>query len=225
VSEDTRRHLEESLGLPKGRVVTIPNGIPVRTGNPEPVRRELGIRNDDVVILCVGNLLERKGHIVILDALRMLDQEGCDVPWKLIIAGRGEQHDRLRGFSHEHGLDDRVHLVGHRDDIPSLQSAAHIFSMPSLWEGLPLAVLEAMFAGNAIVASATSGIPEAIDDGENGILVPPGQPRALAVALRGLLESENHRRRLGEAARKKAEAEHTIGRMTDRYEVVYWRAV
>jgi glycosyltransferase involved in cell wall biosynthesis len=223
VSEDTRRHLEESLGLPQGRVVTIPNGIPVRTGDPDPVRRELGIRDEDVVILCVGNLLERKGHIVILDALRMLDQEGCEVPWKLIIAGRGEQHDRLREFSREHGLEDRVRLVGHRDDIPSLQSAAHIFSMPSLWEGLPLAVLEAMFAGNAVVASATSGIPEAIDDGVNGILVPPGDSGALAGALRRLLESSTLRQGLGKAARAKADAEFTIARMTDRYEALYWR--
>lgn len=222
VSEDTRRHLEERLGLPPGRVVTVPNGIPIRNGDATPVREELKIAPEEVVILCVGTLVPRKGHIVILEALSRLREGECEVPWRLVIAGRGPERERLESFAASHGMGGRVDLLGHRDDIPNLQTLADIFSMPSLWEGLPLAVLEAMFAGNAVIASATSGIPEAIRDGENGILVPPGEPEPLFEGLRRLLESDALRKQLGEAARKTAESNFTVSRMADRYEALYW---
>ena len=223
VSNATEQDLKERLGRSANGVVTVPNGIPTRVGTPDGPRREFGIVDGEVVLLAVGNLVERKGHIILLRALAQLTRDGCAVPWRLIIAGRGPEHDALTAFAREAGLADRVHLAGHRDDIPDLQAAASVLCMPSLWEGLPLAVLEGMHAGNCVVASRTSGIPEAITDGVNGVLVPPGDIAALASGLRPVLEDQALRLRLGAAALETAKARFSVGVMADRYEELYAR--
>jgi glycosyltransferase involved in cell wall biosynthesis len=120
-----------------------------------------------------------------------------------------------------HSLEDRVHIVMGRDDIPNLQALADIFAMPSLWEGLPLALLEAMVAGTAIVASAAGGIPEAITDGREGILVPPGDLQALTSGLRRLLDDHTLRDEFGKAAARRAREEFTVEVMADQYLTLY----
>jgi glycosyltransferase involved in cell wall biosynthesis len=223
VSTATKTQLDADLALDPGVISVIRNGIPVRRGDPAPIRRELGVGPGEALILAVGNLDPRKGHMVLLRALARLDREGLAVPWRLAIAGGrgGPEREKLAAFAAEHGLAGRLSILAYRDDVPALQSAAEIFCMPSLWEGLPLAVLEAMFASSAIVASETSGIPEAITDGREGLLVPPGDDLALAVALRRFLESPEERRAFGDRARRRAEAEFSIARMTDAYERLY----
>jgi len=225
VSEATRGDLEERLGLRAGIVCTVPNGIPSRSGDAKGPTREFGIRANEVVILAVGNLVPRKGHIILLQALAMLEASGSAVPWRVVIAGRGEERERLLAFARDHGISDRVHLAGHRDDIPNLQKAADILCMPSLWEGLPLAVLEGMHAGNCVVASASSGIPEAISDGENGLLVPPGDVAALADALGRVMRDEKLRRRLANAGLDTARQRFSLEGMANRYEEIYRRAL
>jgi starch synthase (maltosyl-transferring) len=220
VSDDTTTYMQQRLKLAPGVVTTVRNGIPVRPGSADGVRAELGVRPGDVLFVAVGNLVPRKGHRVLLQALQPL--AGPDLPpWRLAIAGRGRQKEPLQQLANELGIADRVHLLGHRDDVPDLQAAADVFVMPSLWEGLPLAILEAMFAGKPVVASAISGIPEAITSGEHGLLVPAGDPGALSAALRELLTDPARRAAFGAAARRRAEAEFTIGHMTDAYERLY----
>lgn len=225
VSEATRADLEERLGARAGMIHTIPNGIPCRPGDAAGPTREFGIRADEIVILAVGNLVPRKGHIILLQALALLEERGSTVPWRVIIAGRGKERERLLAFSREQGMDDRVHLAGHRDDIPDLQEAADILCMPSLWEGLPLAVLEGMHAGNCVVASASSGIPEAISDGENGLLVPPGEVAALAEALARVMGDERLRQQLAAAGLDTARRRFSVEGMADSYEEIYRRAL
>jgi len=138
-------------------------------------------------------------------------------------AGKGaSQVERIEAFAREHGFAERLHILLERSDIPNLLAAADVFCMPSLWEGLPLAVLEAMFAGKPIIASGVSGIPEAITSGTHGLLTPPGDIGALADALRSVLGSAELRARLGAAARARAKAEFAIGVMADRYERLYF---
>lgn len=223
VSEATKGQLDRDLGLPPNVLSVIRNGVPVPEGNPEPIRRELDLHPDEVLILAVGNLDPRKGHLVLLRSLARLEAEGLPVRWRLAIAaGRGgSEREKLECFAAEHGIARRVHLLLKRHDVPNLQAAADIFCMPSLWEGLPLALLEAMFASNAIIASHTSGIPEAITSEREGLLVPPGDDVALAGALRLLLESPARRAALPGAARRRADAEFTIGGMADAYERLY----
>jgi glycosyltransferase involved in cell wall biosynthesis len=221
VSEDTRRHLETALGIRSGRLQVIPNGIPVRPGDRRLIRGALSLRESDVLMLSVGSLSPRKGHAILLEALILLQAGGFEVPWQLAIVGEGPERPRLEELIVKGRLDGRAHLLGKRTDIPDLQAAADVFVLPSLWEGLPLVILEAMFGGNAIVASDISGVPEAIDHEKHGILVPAGDPAALAAALGSVLRDPEYRRRLADAAVERARREFTIDVMTSAYERLY----
>lgn len=225
VSEDTRRHLESSLGLPRGIVDVVPNGIPVRTGDGSRVRHELGIAASELVLVAVGSLMARKGHAVLLSAMADLCRRSTMPGWRLLIAGQGAERPRLEAMIREQALENHVHLLGPRNDVPDLLAAADIFVMPSLWEGLPLAILEAMFAGKAIIASRTSGIPEAIDDRVNGLLTPPGDIGALSGALQLLIQNAEYRAELGQAAQQRARARFTIAAVADAYERLYRRTL
>lgn len=222
VSEDFRQHLIKVLGPVAERVVTIPNGIPSPKGDAAPVRREFGLRDDEVLVLAAGALIPRKGHSYLIEAVAQLRREGCQVPLRVIIAGTGPEEANLRTLAHTHGLDEVVLLPGVRLDIPNLMEASDILAMPSTWEGLPLAVLEGMHAGSAIIGSRISGIPEAVRDGVDGFLPPPADAPALAVALRRLLEDAPLRRRMGESARERALARFHIAPMMDAYEKLYF---
>lgn len=222
VSQDTRRHLNNELGLPGDAVSVVPNGVPVHPGDGHRIRNELGMAPGELLIIAVGNLIPRKGHALLIEALADLHDEGADRPWQLAIAGGGgNEGPRLQGIIRERGLEGRVHLLGMRTDVADLHAAADIFTMPSTWEGLPLAILEAMFAGKTIVASDISGIPEAIENGREGLLIPPGDVAALKGALQRVMADEPLRRRLGCAALERAQREFTIGAMTDAYERLY----
>jgi glycosyltransferase involved in cell wall biosynthesis len=222
-SRSTTETLEKDLGLRRGEIGVVLNGVPVPHGSPDSVRREIGCTEGEFLLFAAGTLVPRKGHMVLLQALRRLSEMGCVVPWRLAIAGWriGEEPARLDAFIAEHALGSKVHLLGQRNDIANWLAAADVFVMPSLWEGLPLAILEAMLARKAIVATATSGIPEAIVNDEHGLLVPPGDAEALAAALRRVLEDSSLRARLASAAFARAEREFTIEAMTDRYEHLY----
>jgi glycosyltransferase involved in cell wall biosynthesis len=225
VSAATRKEFAKDLGLRESAFTVVHNGVPSTAGTAERVRREFGVTERETVILAVGNLDRNKNHRMLLEALVRLTSAGLTVPWKLIIAaGRsGDEHSYLTEYVRAHQLEDRVHIVIGRSDISDLQALADIFVMPSLWEGLPMALLEAMVAGNAIIASATAGIPEAIVDGQDGVLVPPGDLNALAAALQTLLTDPRRRRELGDAAFARAHREFTVQVMTDRYESMYRR--
>jgi glycosyltransferase involved in cell wall biosynthesis len=227
VSDQTKQQLDRDLGLRADAVRVIHNGMPVGTGDPAPVRRELGLREDETLILAVGNLVARKGHIVLLQALQRLEREGLGVAWRLAIAGGkgGPERAALEIFIAEHQLADRVHILTYRDDVPNLQAAAEVFVMPSLWEGFPLAILEAMLSGTPVIASDVCGIPEAIVSGEHGLLTPPGDVEALATALRRLLTDPSLREQLAAGARARALREFTLEAMATAYERLYYTSL
>jgi glycosyltransferase involved in cell wall biosynthesis len=156
-----------------------------------------------------------------LEAAGRLQGFGLSTPWRLAIAGEGEDREVLEGLLRERGLAPRVHLLGQREDIPDLQAAADLFALSSWSEGLPLSVLEAMSAGHPIVSTEVGGIPEAVTHGEHGLLTPPGDPGALADALRVLISDRALRERFGRAARHRAETEFAVGVMTNAYERLY----
>jgi glycosyltransferase involved in cell wall biosynthesis len=226
VSAATKTQLDRDLGIAANQIGVVHNGIPVRQGDPVKVRQELGIGADELMLLAIGNLEHRKGHLVLLRALQRLRSDGLSHPWRVVIAGGrgGPTRPQLEAFAAEHGFAERLHILTYRDDIADLQAAADIFVMPSLWEGLPLAMLEAMLAGNAIIASDTSGIPEAVNTGREGLLVPPGEDAALAGALERLMTDPALRASLGQAARFRGMAEFTVDAMADRYEALYRHA-
>lgn len=225
VSGATRQLFLGALHLPPDAISVVHNGIvPPPPGNPAPVRHELGLAKGEVLIVSVGNLYPVKGHAVLLEALARLAQRTDLPPWRMALAGRGRETDRLKQFAAEHGLGGRVHFLGHRADVPDILAAADAWVMPSLSEGLPLALLEAMFAGKAIVASAVGGIPEVIVSERDGLLVPPRDPAALAAALGRVIESPDLRAALGSAARERAGSGFSVAHMTDDYERLYGEA-
>lgn len=219
VSAASRARITAELGLPTETFEVIPNGISAEPGSGAAVRAELRMRPNELLILAVGNLYPVKGHIVLLRALAELKHTGQ--PWRVAIAGRGGEADALDAFARAHGMEDRLHLLGYRSDVADLLAAADVYVMPSLSEGLPLALIEAMYAGKPVVASAVGGIPEAVTSGRDGILVPPQDPEALAGALARLMEDPKERSTLGAAACERARAEYSVGAMADRYEAAY----
>jgi glycosyltransferase involved in cell wall biosynthesis len=218
VSVDTKRHLDDRLGLQPDVVQVVANGVFVPPGDRDRIRRELGIRPGELLVMASGSLVERKGHAVLIRALAGLDPA---LPWRLAIAGQGQERPVLEQLIGVLGVADRVQILGFRDDMPDVLAATDICAMPSLWEGLPLALLEAMAAGKPIVASETSGIPEAMTSGQDGLLTPPGDVDALGAALDQLLRDPALRARLGTAAAARAAAEFSLDAMVTAYEALY----
>jgi glycosyltransferase involved in cell wall biosynthesis len=218
VSDATASALQSILGIEKSKLHVVPNGIPLRTGVRAKLRSELGLAPGELLIVSVGNLYPVKGHAVLIDALAKLRER---TGWRLAIAGRGEEEPRLRVQAATAGIGDRVHLLGFRDDIADILAAADLFTMPSLSEGLPLALVEAMSFGLPVVVTAVGGVPEVVTDGVEGMLVPPSDASALATALGALLADAPRRQKMGDAARTRALRDYALSTMADRYERLY----
>jgi glycosyltransferase involved in cell wall biosynthesis len=225
VSAALQADLATVLRVPRATFRVVHNGIRPGVGSPEGVRRQLGIGAEAPLIVAIGNLYPVKGHLVLLQAMRALRENPLFADCHVVIAGRGEEEAGLRAYAVAQGLAPYVHLLGYRDDVADLLAAADVLALPSLSEGVPLALLEAMFAGTGIVASAVGGVPEVVTSEREALLVPPGDPGSLATALARLLQDRALRRRLGDAARQRAEREFAVDTMVDGYMRVYASAV
>jgi glycosyltransferase involved in cell wall biosynthesis len=168
------------------------------TRTPDEVRRELAVPPGQVVFTVIATLQEKKGHRVLLDAMASTAEL---VGAALLVIGDGPLRVALETRARELGLQDRVRFCGTRRDLGNVLSVTDVFVLPSLWEGLPLALLLALGAGRPVVASALAGVPEVVTDGVTGLLVPPGDAAALGAAMARLCNSEDERRRFGDAAR------------------------
>jgi len=135
-------------------------------------------------LITVAHFDRFKGHEVLLKALRLVNPE---TPWQCLLVGDGTERTAIEDAARAWGLDDRVQFLGSRSDVPDLLRQTDIFVLPSLWEPFGIAVLEAMAAGIPVIACRAGGIPEIITDGTTGLLVPPGNPEALAQAIQYLL--------------------------------------
>ena len=225
VSHDLAGFLATRLGVRRDLLEVVHNGIPLPPEIPPHERASLrarsraalGLPADQPLIVAVGNLYPVKDHASLVRALAKLP-EG-----RVAIAGRGDQDEPLRQLASELGVAERLHLLGLRDDIETVLASGDLFVQPSLSEGLPLAVLEAMAHELPVVASRVGGIPEAIVDGESGLLVPPANPDALAAALARVLEAPEHAAALGAAARARAVGEFSVEQMAQRYQELYRR--
>ena len=216
VSETLAAQLRRDLWLPKSRVTTIRNGVRAAPATRNTsLRRALGLAPHERLVLAVGNLYPVKGHRFAVDALPHLPGV------HLAIAGRGDLAEALTTRATQLGVGGRLHLLGLRSDIATLLASADAFILPSLSEGVPMALLEAMFAGCAIVASDVGDVRAALDDGGAGMLVAPGDTAALAAALAQLLASPARARELGAQAARRASAEYDVRRMVARYVAIY----
>jgi len=221
VSEGLRTHLAHDLWLGAKRITTIPNGVRFRPAAESTLRGELRLAPDDRLVVAVGNLYPVKGHRYLLDALARLAGDHPNL--HVAIAGRGELATTLQEQAAALGIGARCHLLGLRPDVANVLAAADLFALPSLSEGLPLALLEAMFAARPIVASAVGDVPVALASGAAGVLVPPGDAAALADAIHRLLAQPFEAQRLSQSAQARAAAEYGIERMVQRYAGLYER--
>lgn len=209
VGERTSRDVEELVGLSPGSVLTIHNGVPDESHGPAPPLRP------GPLIGAVGRLEPQKGFDVLIRALPAVDGA------TLVLIGDGTERERLQELALRVGVAERVEWVGWSDDPRSYLNSFDVFALPSRFEGFPLAVLEALLARRAVVATNVGSVSEAIQDGETGLLVPVDDPAALAAAVRRLLADEHLRRRLGEQGRRLVLRQFTAAHMTRAFESLY----
>ena len=165
--------------------------------------------------------MPHKGQRHLIDAARRVVRELPDV--RFLIVGEGELRPALERQVRDLGLERHVLLPGFRTDVLGLQKALDVFVMSSITEGLGSAMLDAMACGRPVVATRTGGIPEAVHDGVNGLLVPPHDDAALAAAIVRLLQDDALRERLGGAARQRIVNEFSVDRMVANTLDVYRR--
>lgn len=208
--------------VPSGRLRVIPNAAAVRTG-PPPARRPLGVPADGRLIVSAARLQPAKGFEDLIAAAERLLPSRPDL--RIAIAGDGPERERLQERIRASGLAERILLLGHRTDVSDLLATADGFCLPSHHEGLPLSLLEAMGAGLACVSTAVGGVPDAVADGVDGLLVPPHDPAALAAALARIADDPDLGRRLGAAASATVAREHTTVVAARRYGALYRQLV
>jgi glycosyltransferase involved in cell wall biosynthesis len=225
VSESTCVHLTRVLGIPRERMHLVLNGVPVHHGERSRTRASLGVADNTRLMLAVGNLYPVKGHAVLVDACALLQRMEGLPPWRVMIAGRGEEETRLRAQIATHNLGERVTLLGLRDDIPDLLAASDVWVLPSRSEGLPMAMLEAMLAEKPIVATAVGGIPDVLRGESCGLLARPEDPASLAEAMARVLRDPVLAARIARTAKQVALAEYTADVMVSRYEALYETAI
>ncbi len=195
------------------RIRVIRNGIPLERfdlarlrDRRAGLRESMGIGPQDLLVLVPSVLRPGKGHDVLLQAApHVLERFPAA---RLVFAGSGEMEESLRARAA--GLGAAALFLGHRTDVPELMAAADLVVLPSLAEALPTVALEAAAAGTAIVASRVGGVPEVVEDRVTGVLVPPGDPHALAGGVMALLADGEIRAAMGWAARRRAVAEFGI---------------
>jgi glycosyltransferase involved in cell wall biosynthesis len=175
--------------------------------------REFAVPAQGRVIGVVAQLIPRKGHRVLLDALPSLLPSFPDL--YVIFFGKGPEEAALRTTIERLGLTERVRLAGFRTDLPSVLPCLSLLVHPALMEGLGVSLLQAASAGVPIVASRAGGIPEAVRDGVNGLLVPPGDASALAEAIGRLLGDPGLARAMGEAGRRLMQEEFSVDAMVE----------
>jgi len=209
VGEHAARLIEEVAELPAGSVRGIPNGVPeVDAEHPE---RPF----EGPIVGSLGRLSDQKAYEVLVQALAELPAAS------LVLVGDGPERARIESLAAELGVADRLLITGWREDAACWLAAFDVFALPSLYEGLPLAVLEAMRAGVPVVATDVGSVAEAVVPEETGLLVQPGDTRAFVGGLRRLLDDPELRRRMGQRGRERALERFTIERRAAEFERLY----
>jgi glycosyltransferase involved in cell wall biosynthesis len=225
VSGVLRKELLERERIDPGRVITIYNGIdPVPyldSQSRAEVRQSLGLAPEAKVVGAVARLAPQKGVAYFVRAAAILAR---DRGISFLMVGDGPLRDELEAEAHKLGISDRIVFAGHRRDVGKILSCLDMLVLPSVTEGLPLIILEAMAAARPVVAAAVGGVPEVVEDGVTGILVRPGDEHALADAVSRLIAAPDMARFMGRAGRKRVQEHFTVSGMVRRTEKLYLSA-
>ncbi|NKQ35541.1 MAG: glycosyltransferase [Chloroflexi bacterium] len=228
VSQGTSKYCVQEEGIRPDKLITIYNGIDVNryhitltTDEETKLRTELHLPEDAVVITLVARLHPQKGHIYLLQAVPDIIMA---VPQAhFLFIGEGELHSQLEAEIKKRNLSTCVHLVGVRQDIPQILSISNLFVLPSLYEGMPNALLEAMASGLPAVATNVDGSPELVIEGETGLLVEPKCPEELTQAILKILRNQKLATSMGKAAKRRAESVFSVEKNVTSYLQLYER--
>lgn len=224
-SEEIRRDILRYDHVQPELVEVIPNAVDLSRSasalTRQDARARLGLDADAFVLGTVGRLEEQKGHRFLLDALDRLRAQGLDAV--LLLVGGGREETALREQAARLALGERVRFLGMRDDLGDLFRAMDLFVMPSLWEGLSLAMLSAMAAGLPVVATNVGGVPEVLGDDERGFVLPPGDAVALAQRIAWCHAHPDAAARAGIAGASHVRANYSDAALVQRVEAVYER--
>ena len=220
VSEADRRKMIEVEHIDPAAVRVVPNGIDaLPEGAGAKVRAELGLEAEDQVVGAVAVLRAQKGLEVLVRAAA--DLAGEFPRLRVVVAGEGPERPALEALAGELGIADRLMLLGVRSDIPDVLAALDVAASSSWFEGSPLAMLEYMDAGLPIAATWVGGVPDLIEDRRDGLLVEPGDPKALAAAIAELLRDPERAAAMGRRARERRRSEFDLAATIRRLEHLY----
>jgi len=227
VSEDLKAFIVKTVGIPASRVQVIYNGVECCSPPSDPeidrCRAELGLSAGDLIIGTVGNLYPVKGHRCLLDAMATILRRYPNAV--LLLIGRGELEISLKEQTQRLGIEERVRFLGMRQDVPKLLAVMDIFVLPSLSEGLSMALLEAMASGKPVVATRVGGNPELIDHGRTGFLVQPEDVSDLAANLLKLLSDPEKIKQFGQQAAERVRQQLSMRQMVVWYKDLYARSL
>lgn len=217
VSNDTATSYRSYVGG-RARVVIVPNAVdtesyPASVDAPS-LRQEIGLEPTDRVAIVVATFKRQKGHRHLVEALGEIADREPDL--RVVLVGDGELRAEIEGMVHSLGLDDHFRFLGSRRDVPELLAISDVFVLPSLWEGLSVALLEAMSSDLPVVATDVSGTRDVIIDGHTGLLVPPADPGALADAISAVLRDPAAAKHRSRAARQLVVARFSASAQADR---------
>ncbi|KPJ58989.1 MAG: hypothetical protein AMJ42_02355 [Deltaproteobacteria bacterium DG_8] len=222
VSESVKRYIVQKSKIPVEKISVIYNGVNVRKHNSlqtQNVKAPFDIEAKDMILMTVGRLQKQKGHYYLFHAILKVRKEVAKI--KLLIIGEGEEENNLKNLAESLDLTDQIIFTGLRFDVENILSMAKIFILPSLWEGMPNTLLEAMAAGRPVIATDVGGVPELVINGETGVLVPPKDSDALASAIIDLLQDELKAEKMGEVGRVRVEKIFNISKTLEKTENLY----
>lgn len=218
-SESIRTMYVRRWRIAEGQISTIKNGVTVDGF----LDLDTGVTARDInagpLITTVGRLMEQKAHHVLLAAARIVLNVRPDA--RFLIVGSGPLEQQLKNQARDLGVAGQVEFAGTRHDIAAILGQSDIFTLSSAWEGLPISAIEAMAAARPVVLTNVGGVPDLVTSGVEGLLVPPGDPVALAQALLALLSNPEARRKMGQAARVRVRRECNMSTTVAQYENLF----
>jgi glycosyltransferase involved in cell wall biosynthesis len=209
--------------IPGLKALVVSNGIDQKKFSPakafKNVRQELGISDDIVLVLFIARFTAHKQPLTLIRAFR--EAAAQDPGLRLLMVGDGDEKAAGVALVEELGLEDKVVFQAFRHDVPDVLAAADIFVLPSLWEGLPIGLLEAMAMGKAVIATRVDGTKEVVNDGSNGLLIEPGDVGGLVAAILRLSKDGTLRDQLSRNAVRTIREQYNASLMTQHIEEIY----
>lgn len=227
VSQDLKQFVVQRVGIPPDRIKVIYNGVETylcpQADRLQTVQAELGLNCWDHVIGVVGSLYPVKGHVYLIRALPAILRECPNTV--VLLVGRGELESSLKAEASRLGIEDHIRFLGFRNDVPVILSLLDVFVLPSLSEGLSVALLEAMAAERPVVATRVGGNVELVHDGETGYLIPSENPHVMADRVVMLLRNKAQAKAFGSRGKERVERHFSLAGMVRAYQDCYEQAM